>query len=340
MVLFGVIVTFEFKSMVKPNSHNAFDRRFIHSKMIIKDVVGFPDKQVSFAGKLDTDIKLNIHATQFTLFKLDYSLNNLDTLIIKFPSLFNKKVTIFKDLLGSNIYYSNSIGDFFIFDGNTSVSYKVKGVSIDKFQAISPNTIIARALHNFDKQSNRSLVKLKISNKVVTENEYILPKNINGFFTNDGFLNYDKQNALILYLYSYRGEFLCLDTNLRLLYKAKTIDTVRTAQIKTGFLTSRGKNGELRTLITPTSPPNLINVCMTTNRDKIYIRSKLKADNESDTNFEQNNVVDVYDIKQGGYLYSFYIPKYKHNRIREFQINGKNLVAIYKDYLVTYSFVE
>lgn len=137
-------------------------------------------------------------------------------------------------------------------------------------------------------------------------------------------------------MYFYRGLVLCLDTNLNLKYKLKTIDTVTKAAIKIGLYKEKLKDGSSISRITQTTPTELTNRYLTTYEDKIYILSGLKADNDLTTEFNKNQPIDVYSINNGKYLYSFYIPKYKEQKVNFFQIKKNKIIAIFGTNLVTF----
>jgi len=138
-------------------------------------------------------------------------------------------------------------------------------------------------------------------------------------------------------MYYYRGEFLSLDTNLNLLYKSKTIDTVLTADITTKVKINVKEN--TRTTM-QTKPPNVVNAFITSDKNHIYVRSKLKADNDTDSKFVDNSIIDTYDIVSGKYKSSFYLPRYKGRKVSNFQIKGNILLAMYGRYLVKYGIDE
>ncbi len=141
-------------------------------------------------------------------------------------------------------------------------------------------------------------------------------------------------------MYFYKGEIINLDTNLNLLYKAKTIDTVRHPSIKSGILETKTKDGKNNRQLTQLTPPKFVNKFMVTCGEHLYIVSALKADNESNSAHSSNNTIDVYNIHTGNYRYSFYIPKYLGRKLDQFRIKGHVFAAIYGPYLITYEFNE
>ena len=340
IIVCSILIIYKYSPIGQVQQSNAFKRNFIPSKVMFEKAIRLPNHLFGFAGKLDKDIVLKSYSEQLPLFKINYALNKLDTISLTYPPAFRVTTNIYKNFESSNIYFTNPYSDISIYNGYKSILFNVSGLRFDNFQPISSRTLIVRARHSYKKQLNRALVKLVLSDHVSVDKKYLLPKQVNGFFTNDGWLHYDKKSARVLYMYFYRGEFLNLDTNLNLLYVGKTIDTVRIAKIKTDIITVKTTDGRGVKEITPTIPPRFINTYITTHNDCIYILSALESDNKISYNYTRNQAVDVYRIRDGKYLHSFYIPKYKGIKVNEFQIKDDTMVAIYGSYLVTYKFGE
>lgn len=324
----------------KGNIQGGFKRNFSAIKLTKTNVIDLPNKLFGFIGEYNDHIMLRSYSIPNSIFKLNKSLSRIDTIALKYPPVFNKETKkIYKDCQGSNIYYSNTHGDISKLSNGIVSYYKSDSITFSNFQAISDNTLVIRYKRNDGPQRNFSLAKLDLKKNTTTIKKYLLPKENNAIFSNDGWLFYDKKNARILYSYFYRGEFICLDTNMNLLYKSKTIDTISKSQNKTGLYTSRDVNGKLITNITQIGIPKILNRYITTDNNKIYILSRIKADNEIDSEFKMNQIIDIYDIKNGKYISSFYIPKYKNDKITHFKIKSSKLIAIFGAHLIAYNLV-
>ncbi|WP_316837882.1 hypothetical protein [Pedobacter nutrimenti] len=338
-ILIACLLIFKIWTKNQNNAKNSFTRNFTDMKIKMENVLDIPNPLFSFAGKTTENIILGNYSDHFNLFKVDYSLNRLDTLSIKFPANFNVNChNIFNDFQSPNIYSGNTMGDISVSNKSGTVLYKVKGVLFDDLKGISNKTIVVRARNDYGLEQNLALMKLKLLKQVKIEKTFPLPKVVNGIFSNDGWLFYDQKYSRILYMYFYKGEFLSLDTNLNLAYKAKTIDTVNVAKIKVSIFSTKTADGKTVKKITPTTPPLVVNDFITTSDEYVYIISRLKADNEKQSDFAENQPIDVYSIKDGKYLYSFYIPKYKGNKLYQFKIVGNKILAIFEKNLITYNF--
>ncbi len=321
-------------------SKNGFRRKFMPVTIKVKNALNLPSNLYGFVGGGEERLILKNYADHLHLFSVDSNFNTLDTIKVQYPSSFNTTTNIYKDMQSPLIYFSNPYGDIYVYNSDRLGSYKIANFRFDNLKAISRNTIIVRARHKDGMELNRNLAKLVLSDSVILNKQYFLPKQVSSFFTNDGLLYFDKEYSRVLYMYFYRGEYLTLDTNLVLVYKGKTIDTTKTIQIKTSVFNEKTKEGNIDKQITPIKPPRFVNRFITSSKGKIYVLSALKADNEIKSDFSSNQVVDVYSIIDGKYLYSFYIPKYKNKNLNEFQIREKRLIAIFGSSLVDYVFVD
>jgi len=133
-----------------------------------------------------------------------------------------------------------------------------------------------------------------------------------------------------LYIYFYRNQFICLDTNLNIIYTGRTIDTNSVAKIKLAEIKSENK----KTFFTP---PKVINKFNCVAGESIFINSTLNANNEDNSFFRTHSAIDVYSLKTGRYCYSFYLPEIEGKKIQSFRVIDKTLIAIQGRYLVTYT---
>jgi hypothetical protein len=157
----------------------------------------------------------------------------------------------------------------------------------------------------------------------------ILQKQVDGIFCTDGMFSYNDSLNKIIYIYYYRNEFICMDSELRISYHAKTIDTNSVAKIKVADIAS-----EKMTMLS--SPSLLINKKCCISGNRLFVCSGLCSTNESTVSFDRSSVVDVYSVGEGKYRYSFYIPDFAGKKIKDFRVHDSTIIALYDHYLVTY----
>lgn len=151
-------------------------------------------------------------------------------------------------------------------------------------------------------------------------------------FSTDGMLLFDESTSRILYVEYFSNQFICIDTLLNILYKSQTIDTFSNPTINVLSETNRYSK-----IITNGSPLHLINLESKAENNRLYIHSSIQADNERNKDFKDHAVIDIYQISDGHYFGSFYIPDYKEERLKDFEVAGHKIIVLYKNYIIIYS---
>ena len=203
-----------------------------------------------------------------------------------------------------NLYFSNGI------------SLYPNNFAFRKYDAILKQNILVK--NSFDSTSP-SLI----------EGKDLLQKQVDGLFCTDGMMSFEKKSGKIIYVYYYRNQFICADSNLHLIYRGNTIDTNQFAKIKVGKITSENK-------ITFAAPPILINKTSSVSGNFLYVNSNVRADNESPESFRVSSVIDIYEIQNGAYRYSIYIPDLEDKKINQFKVYDHFLTVITGHYLLVY----
>jgi hypothetical protein len=159
----------------------------------------------------------------------------------------------------------------------------------------------------------------------------LLEKQSEGLFSVSGQLLYNKDMERLVYLYAYRNQYIVMDTNLNLSYRANTIDTFSIVQTK---VTNAESNGSKVSMAS--SPPFVVNGLSCVSGKYLFINSYLLAKNENEGMFKNASVIDVYDLDKAAYVNSFYVHNYRDIRISDFRIVDQKLVALHDHYLVVY----
>ncbi|TCD01235.1 hypothetical protein [Pedobacter psychroterrae] len=336
-ILLMCIIAFYVLFSSKQNSATGFKRRIVQPKLEILNTYTFPDKKFSFLWEPLNDIWFLDHQNPMVLLKTQYSLQQPKP--IQFTPSDGFKLgskSMYFDRLDSIMYATNKLGDLSVWSNHYAKNYNLSPLIFDAVKGFSQNSVVVRNFSIDQGQRQTELSKVRLSAEAKTERKFILPKQIDGFFSTDGKIHYDKKHSRIFYLFFHRGEFLCLDTNLNLVYNAKTIDTVRSAKIKFGAYKDKFVNGILiksRNLI---APLETVNRSITTDEDYVYIHSYLRSDNESKSTYLKNESIDIYLLKNGKYVHSFYLPRYKNTRLRDFKVRGEYIFAIYGNHVLSY----
>lgn len=193
---------------------------------------------------------------------------------------------------------------------------------------LTKNSFALRTNNAFTKQFELAK-ESKIDSPALQFRNGILKKQVDGLFCVDGSMSTDEVSKNLVYLYTYRNQYMVLDTNLHVVAEHHTIDTFSHAQIKVAYVESQGYS-------TLASPPAQINIDSWVSSNLLYVQSNLLARNEDQGLYERSSTIDVYDVTGGKYLYSFHIPDQHRTKVQDFRIKDQRLVGIFGRYLVTY----
>jgi len=162
-----------------------------------------------------------------------------------------------------------------------------------------------------------------------TTNPLLLQKQIDGNFDLDGTLQYDAIAKKLVYVYLYRNQFIVSNPDLSLDYSGNTIDTISKAQIRIVKISSSGDQKLA-------APPLIVNKTAATSRGLLFVNSALIGKYEQEKLWDQAKVIDVYDLKDGSYVASFYIYHIGKQKMRSFYVSGNMVYALIGEHIVGY----
>jgi hypothetical protein len=197
----------------------------------------------------------------------------------------------------------------------------------DQSEIIGSSTFAIRT-HNMALEN--VLGKVQNTDPHIALEPSLLQKQIDGIFCTDGMLRYNETLNRLIYTYYYRNEYIVYDTNLNLDYRGHTIDTFSRAQIKTAYVSSNKTHAVTSRKFT--------NYESCTSGNYLFINSNLLAKNDFKRMLDIMAIIDVYDLRNNTYKFSFSLPNYDaETQLREFRIyNDKILIALYDHYIVKY----
>lgn len=175
------------------------------------------------------------------------------------------------------------------------------------------------AFRNINPTSGNSVLGMLIAQPAsITMHHDLLKKQIDGQFCVDGMLTYDAQSHRLVYLYYYRNEFLVMDTTMQLQYTGHTIDTVSQAKLKI----VQASNGQSQL----GAPPLRVNRLSCAANGYLFVNSNLMGKDEKSSRFDAHAAIDIYDLADGSYRFSFYIP---NPQLLDFNIVDQTMVALF-----------
>lgn len=135
-------------------------------------------------------------------------------------------------------------------------------------------------------------------------------------------LKYDQETELFVNLHYYDNGYEVFSKDLSLIRRGHTVDT--TYNNPTQIFKKDGAVGY-------NHPPVAVSGYAATHKGKLYVRSKLLADNEDKAEFYANTVIDKYDIKTGKYEGSIYMPHVNDEQVSQFYFLADNKILTFSD---------
>lgn len=200
-------------------------------------------------------------------------------------------------------------------------------IKFDRVKVISKNSLVIRCYQ----YGESVLQKITVYPRLIKSKAFPLSDKANSSFAIDGYMVYNKSKTRLFYIKYYCNQFMCLDTNLNLIYTAHTIDTNGTAKVKVTEINRKRTKEKLMS-----APPLQVNKRSYTNGSWLYVQSLLVSDNESFAASKTYTVIDVYSVSNGKYHHSFKVPNYNSQKFNDFAVAGNRLFAVYGHYLLRY----
>src|SRR5690606_4985336 len=119
------------------------------------------------------------------------------------------------------------------------------------------------------------------------------------------------------------------DKNLQLDFRGKTIDTVSRAQLQIEEITKRNQSKLAGGTL-------LINKSTATEGELLMVDSPRLGKLEPEDMLEEASIIDVYDLTDESYAFSFYSYEHEKSKVREFILTRGTLYALQGNHLVAY----
>lgn len=329
----GIGVMFLLFSLSEHKLHrdNSFTRRFAGHPAIKAKQLDLAYNSYYIAGADQGKIYLGNSISPFHLVTLDTVLQNKETI----------RLTLDQDSLPYKHIQLRVIPPYFflmdgvmpyIFRGNTT-DWKARSVMGKPayFSQVEPIDSVSLAIRGVSGKTRENVLG-KISLSEITKVDLshdLLQKQIDGIFDTDGVLQYNRQLQKLVYTYHYRNQFIVADTDLQLSHLGKTIDTISHAQIEVGTIASKNQ-------LKMTAPPLTVNKNSTTYGNYLFVNSKLIGKHEPIHIWERASIIDVYNLVENTYEFSFYIHGIKKDKLRSFRVLHDKFIGLIGNHIVTY----
>lgn len=330
----GVVVGLFLSSEHIIKKENSFIRRFGQHPIRDEKVLDMGLNSYYFAGMADGKIYLGNLTAPLVITCIDTALTSVETVKIELDD--EKHSFRFIQLQVKSPH-------FYLFDGTVPVIYRgmlgdflAYTISLDdcyfsKLQVIDSVNMAFRAQSSQSKTQVLGLLHLEQHPKV-TLFEPLLEKQVDGMFDTDGQFLQDDQSGELLYIYTYRNQFLIMNQDLSLLRKLHTIDNISQAQVQVhAFSDGRHKMN---------APPLKVNKTSVVHRQVLFNVSNLMGRFESRELWARTSVIDLYRTDQQEYLGSLYVNDRGKNKLSGMLATDNYLFVLCGSEIVRYRFAQ
>lgn len=334
LLAIGVVVGLFLSSEHIIKKENNFIRRFSQHPIRNEKTFDLGVNSYYFAGIADGKIYLGNITAPLVLTCIDTSLTTIETVKIELDD--DKHPFRFIQLQVQPPH-------FYLYDGTVPVIYRgqlgdslVNTISFEdcyfsQLQVLDSVRFAFRAQSSQTKSWVLGTLNLQDSPRVQL-NHSLLEKQVDGIFDTDGQLLWDHAGNELIYIYSYRNQFLVIDQKLNLLHELNTIDTTSRAQVQVRMLSDGSYKMD--------APPMLVNKRAVVHGKLLFNVSMLRGKFESREQWKQAVVVDMYKTSVQEYLGSFYVYNRGEERMSRLFTRDKYLFILSGNEIVRYSFAQ
>lgn len=306
-----------FSRTIKQRPLNAISK--MDTRGLINDIGGFAGDKIFFSGE-----------TAGTYVVTNWQLENRQN--VKFDVPLTTNGSFFSEVKDSIIYlFASNVPAIIIWNLRENKSHDIQLQY--KFTRAVPLGLSRFLLKNIDTAIEDQVLNFRnFEARICRTSDKLIPIYHDMGFATDGLLLYDPIVRKFVYSFYFSNQFVVFDSSLNRVYTGTTVDTDKTF-IHKGVISHRGSSHSF----TLGSPPRFVTYTSCTYNGNLYCVSALLADNEDRAEFQNNSVIDYYDLINGKYLGSFYIPKLQHQGIRRIKIENNKIVALYKTVVAIYN---
>ncbi len=148
-------------------------------------------------------------------------------------------------------------------------------------------------------------------------------------FADDGVLAWNENLNYFLYTYYYKNKFEVIDKNLQPIYTGSSIDTIKNPLLDVAY----SKQKDIYTL---GGKSIFVNRLSATSANYLFINSDRLGRFEDEGPLRSASIIDVYDIIDKSYVFSFYLYHQPEGKLYDFQVYHNILIALVEDKLFIY----
>jgi hypothetical protein len=332
---FSLLLYYKINNKKEFLKEKGFVRKFLYDRDVsLKFKVDLKEDDYKCLGYAKKRIFLYGHRNR-TLVILSDSMPLYENLIVSFDTLLKKQIEIsntYLDTLMNKVYFfSNTERSIYEYDFHSRKITNVLKLNLPFQNGFKTNTQEYILTQQVGKELKFSFYSYRLNNQLselrATGKESNLQlKNM----IDDGRLIQANQNYLV-YVSYFKNPVFLLDSNLKVVAKFKTIDTISVGP-SVVFIGANG-TGTLKY----TSALRITNQNFIVSSGTLFVNSLVKGENENNKDFKNNNVIDTYNLNEYvNYVGSYYFPKLENMQITDFYILDNKLFFIYPETIILY----
>lgn len=309
---------------------NPFIRRYPHHPITLDSIVDLKFNSYYFAGAGNQSLYLGNSTTPLKLLSIDNNLNQKRISIKVDPADFKFK-SIKTAVRPPYFYIVDSWSPAFFTGSIDNWKAELKKPRPPYFNIAVPmdsSSFVFRGISSSTSNNVLGIFRIFPESKIIMAPD-LLEKQIDGVFDTDGMLHYSSKTQNIVYIYTYRNQYIVADKNGQLIYRGNTIDTISKAAVKVVNM----KNNTERAMSAPT-----LNVNKTSSvfGSLLFVNSNIPGRYEQKQVWKQASVIDIYDLRKKSYLFSFHIYGINGRKLRDFMVTQDFVFALIGSELAVY----
>lgn len=309
-------------------NRNEFKRLFPSHVLMNETLTNLNLNSYYIAGKADGIIYLGNYTAPVYVTEFNLNSDSIKQYRLKLPQPGLLKTEAFSLAVDSPNYFLSNGDRSLIFRSNSLSGElrKIDGLYLPAFFNFWPLSEYSGLIKTYNKQiESCTISKLIYSPYSLRENKAILKKQVDGIFDTDGMMQYEKKHQELVYMYYYRNQFIVMDSDCHLIYRGKTLDSNSTVKFRIASY-----NNDKTTIIA--APQQISNKRLVLYRGMIFIQSGLISLTEPINILNSYAVIDVYDLTDGHYRFSFYIPEHDEKPVRDFTVQNDHLIFSFRQF--------
>ncbi|MBA5792692.1 hypothetical protein H1R17_01480 [Flavobacterium sp. xlx-214] len=305
---------------------NPFTRRFLPHPVTDPKGITLPFNSYYIAGATDEHIYLGNHTAPLHGLELNTNAVITDTVLLQMNNFQNYSFTVAKWNSNNDLLILQDTKQRLIYTGNLKdrIIKKKIDVNPNSYSSAVPLTIDKIALRLFNSKKNNvtlGILDTESGTTVITKGLLDEEGQPQDLFSNDGILLYNNHLNKIIYVYYYKNKNLVLNHDLSNPQILQTIDTISRPNFHITYL-------EQKKQLKMSEKPVFVNKAATTSGNYLFILSERMGRNERRQMYSEADIIDVYDLRDRTYSYSFYMHRFNKTPITELSAHGEYLFGI------------